>query len=117
MVAAIRMALGASRTGWEGSQGTMRHITLAIHDPKPEHLADLLGSMRDFKGAASRLPGLLQIGSWREESGGRILAIGIWESKAAATAAWRRLASVTTGVPFDQWEERSREILGLDGVV
>ncbi len=92
-------------------------MTLASHYPKADHLDALLAAMSRLKDAATGVTGLLQMGSWRDERGGRVFPIAVWESRDAARAAWGPLTSVTARVPFDEWEARPREFLALDGAV
>ena len=89
----------------------MSYLYLALHHPKPEHLDDLLTAMHRLNDALQDAPGLLQIGAWRDESSTRIVAISIWESQKDFQGASGRIASVVANVPFDEWEERPRELI------
>ncbi len=89
----------------------MGYLYLAIHYPKSEHVNDLLAAMARLDRALQGAPGLLQIGSWREESSNRIVALSVWESREAFQSALSRIASGVANVPFDEWEERPRELI------
>ena len=89
----------------------MSYLYRAIHYPKPEHVDDLLTEMRRLDETVRGTPGLLRIGAWREEQTGRIVALSLWESREALAAAVGRIVAAVAGVPFDDWEERPRELV------
>ena len=37
--------------------------------------------------------------------------MSLWESQQAGQAAWGQLMPVVAELPFDQWEERPREVV------
>ena len=67
--------------------------------------------MQRLNNALQDAPGLLQIGAWRDESSTRIVALSIWESQVDFQGALGRIAAVVANVPFDEWEERPRELI------
>ena len=89
-------------------------ITLGIHYVKPEHVDDLLAAMRSINEAAHGAPGLLKIGAWRDILTGRVVGVSIWESREAFEAAQQRIFAATADLPFDEWEERPRDVLLLE---
>ncbi len=95
----------------------MRYLYLVIHYPKPEHVEDLLTEMRRLDETMRGTPGLLQIGPWREEQTGRIVALSLWESREAFAAAVGQIAAAVADVPFDDWEERPPEILQAEEIM
>lgn len=56
-------------------------IHMSIHVPNPGHEQQVLDSMNRVRLAALGTPGLIQIGPWQEDGGGRIVGIAIWESR------------------------------------
>ena len=56
-------------------------IHLSIHMPNPGSEQAVLDSMNRVRLAALGTPGLMQIGPWVEDGGGRILGIAMWESR------------------------------------
>ena len=77
----------------------MSFLYLAMHYPKPEHLGDLLHAMRRLDAALKGAPGLLQIGAWRDEQSGRIVALSFWESRELFEAAVGQLVAAVADVP------------------
>ncbi|MBF6604129.1 MAG: antibiotic biosynthesis monooxygenase [Chloroflexi bacterium] len=90
----------------------MKHLFLAIHHPKPEHLDDLLGAMAGLGETLARVPGLVEVRTWRDES--RVVAMSVWESREALAAARPTMGAAIVDVPFAQWEARPRELYFLD---
>jgi quinol monooxygenase YgiN len=87
-----------------------------VHYPHPEHLDDLLGSMRAIMEAAPAVEGLESIGAYADEAGGRIFAISVWASPEALEAARATLFASVADLPFDVWERQPRERLMLPEV-
>ena len=56
-------------------------IHMSIHVPNPGYEQAVLDSMNRVRLAALGTPGLMQIGPWVEDGGGRILGIAMWESR------------------------------------
>ncbi len=94
----------------------MSYLSLAIHYPKPEHVDDLLAAMHQLNDALQGTPGLLQIGAWREESSGSIVAISIWESQERFQAALGQISAAVADAPFSEWEDRPRELLRAEEI-
>ena len=69
-------------------------IHMSIHVPKPGYEQEVLASMNRVRLAALGTPGLVHIGPWREDGGGRILGIAMWESRAHWEAAIPNLFAV-----------------------
>ncbi len=72
--------------------------------------------MHKLNDALRGTPGLQQVGAWREQTSGRIVALSIWQSGEAFQAAFARIGTVVADVPFDQWEERPRELFRAEEV-
>nr|WP_229662088.1 antibiotic biosynthesis monooxygenase [Agromyces bauzanensis] len=68
-------------------------IEMSIHVPNPGFERELLDSMNRVRLAALGTPGLVQIGPWREDGGGRIVGIAMWESRAHWEKAHASLAA------------------------
>ena len=90
----------------------MRYLYLAIHHPRPDHADDLVRAMTQFGDRLGSLPGMLQATAWHDEHS--ILALSIWRSRDDLAAARPAMAAAIADVPFDDWEERPRELFGLD---
>jgi quinol monooxygenase YgiN len=88
-------------------------VHLAIHHPKPEHAEDLLASMRRVDNAAQGAPGLIQIGAWRDQHSDRLVGLALWESAEAFEASAGRIFQVVADDPFDEWLQRSPDVLYL----
>ena len=73
--------------------------------------------MRRLGEAARSLPGLIEIGAFRQGPNDPVYAISIWASKEAFEAGAGQMASVVADVPFDEWEERPRELHVFEEVV
>ena len=69
-------------------------IHMSIHVPNPGHEQQVLDSMNRVRLAALGTPGLIQIGPWQEDRGGRIVGIAIWESREHWEAALPTLFAV-----------------------
>jgi hypothetical protein len=78
-------------------------LHIAIHNPKPEYVDDVLASMRRVDAAAAGAPGLIAIGPWRSDSDTRLMGFATWESEDAFHAARERIFSVIADDPFDVW--------------
>ncbi len=91
-----------------------RHLYLAIHFPKPDHVDDLLAAMAGLGSAMRTASGLLDVSVWRDRE--RIVAMSVWESGAALDDAAPTITQAIAGVPFEEWEVRPRELFRLDEV-
>ncbi len=94
----------------------MSFLYLALHYPKAEHRQDLLAAMHHLNETLIDAQGLQKIGAWAEESGDRIIALSIWESRQAFQAALEKIGAGVAGVPFDEWEARPRELIRADEI-
>ena len=88
-------------------------IHLAIHQPKPEHVDDLLASMHRVDQAAQGAPGLVQIGAWRDQGSDRLVGLALWESAEAFQASVGRIFQAVADDPFDQWLQQPPDIFHL----
>jgi hypothetical protein len=88
-------------------------VHLAIHYPKPEHVDDVLASMRRVDKAAEGAPGLIAIGAWRDQGSDRLVGLAQWESEEAYQATAPRIFEAVAGDPFDEWWVRPPEIFHL----
>ena len=92
----------------------MPHMSLALHYPKPEHVDDLLGAMARLGTVLAGMPGLLDVGVWRNEE--LIVAMAIWESPEALEGATPAMVTALADVPFGEWELRQQQLFGLEEV-
>ncbi len=90
----------------------MRFLYLAIHYPKEDHLADLLGAMGHLRQALEPVPGMVEATAWSD--GERVVATSIWVSNEAFVAARPLIASAIAGVPFGEWEARERQLFAVN---
>jgi heme-degrading monooxygenase HmoA len=88
-------------------------VHLVIHYPKPEHADDLLNSMRRVDAAAQGAPGLVRIGPWRDERGGRLVGLALWDSAEAYQASAERIFAAVADDPIPEWCERAPEVFHL----
>ena len=88
-------------------------VHLAIHHPKPEHVDDLLASMRRVDQEAQGSPGLIQIGAWRDQGSGRLVGLALWESAEAFEASAERIFRAVADDPFDQWLQQPPDVFHL----
>lgn len=95
----------------------MSFLYLAIHHPKAEHRLDLLAAMHHLDEVMKSAPGLQWIDAWAEVSGERIIALSIWETRDAFQAALGKIGTGVAGVPFEEWEERPRELIRAEEIV
>lgn len=87
---------------------------IAIHHPRPEYRDAVLESMRRVEAAARGAAGLVRIGPWQEQDGGRLVGIATWASREAFEAAAPGIFAAIADDPFDLWETRSPETLYLE---
>jgi quinol monooxygenase YgiN len=91
-------------------------VYMAIHYPRPEEETRLLEAMFRLGQAVQKQPGLHYIHAHKEAERGVVVAISIWETRAAMLAAAPLMAEVTKAVPFDELEAQPREIYQLESV-
>ena len=90
-------------------------IHLSIHHPNPGFEQEVLDSMNRVRLAALGTPGLIQIGPWREDGGGRIVGLAMWESRAHWEAALPSLFAVAAADdPDGVWHVTPPERILLD---
>ena len=71
----------------------MRHLFLAIHHPKPDHVDDLVAAMGRFGSTLGTIPGMVGASAWRD--GERVVAISIWESRESFIVAGPTMAGAS----------------------
>jgi heme-degrading monooxygenase HmoA len=87
---------------------------LVIYRSKPEHVDDVIASMREVARAAAGSPGLLHIGPWHEANGTVIVALSVWESEEAFAATMPSVfAAVQDHDPDGDWDAAPPEIFRL----
>lgn len=89
----------------------MTYIFMAVHYPASGREDEVYASMRAMADRAADVPGLLEMGPWREHDGDRVIGFSRWESRAAFEAAMPG-----SGVPSDTihpGERRPREYFHL----
>ncbi len=87
------------------------YVTMVFHHPVPEHREAMLTFMYEIERAMEGTPGLLGIDSLRDLDAERLVAIGRWESEAAATEGIPRLLAVGGRDPG--WTDRPDELFRL----
>jgi heme-degrading monooxygenase HmoA len=88
-------------------------VHLVVHHPKPEHSDDLLASMQRVNATAQDAPGLIQIGTWRDQRSDGLIGLAVWESQEAFQASAERIFEAVADDPFDQWEQRPPDVFHL----
>ena len=90
-------------------------IHMSIHEPNPGYEQAVLDSMNRVRLAALGTPGLVHIGPFREEDGGRIVGMAIWESRAHWAAALPNLFAVAEADdPEGRWHAKPPERILLE---
>ena len=87
------------------------YITIAIHHPKgPAEEHTLLGAMKKFGLAQRGHKGLMLVTAAKDELGGSIMALAIWDSKENFQAARGDMVKTLEGVDFDALEDVPRKL-------
>jgi len=82
------------------------YVTIAAHHPKgPNEESQLLDAMRKFGEEQRRQKGLIIVTAGRDELGGFIFALAIWDSKENFLAARSEVAKALVRVNFDALED------------
>ena len=90
-------------------------IHMSIHVPNPGFEQDVLDSMNRVRLAALGTRGLIHIGPWQEDGGGRIVGIAMWESRAHWEAALPTLfAMAEADDPDGRWHASPPERILLE---
>jgi heme-degrading monooxygenase HmoA len=90
-------------------------IHMSIHVPNRGFEQEVLDSMNRVRLAALGTPGLMHIGPWREDGGGRIVGIAMWESRAHWEAALPTLFAIADADdPDDRWHASPPERILLE---
>ena len=87
-------------------------LAVAHHYPRPEHLEAFVVVMCDVEAGMAGTPGLISIESFRDVVETRLVAIGRWESPAAAQVGVPRLMSIGERDP--EWSARPDEVFPLE---
>ena len=88
---------------------------MSIHVPNPGFEQDILDSMNRVRLAALGAPGLMHIGPWREDGGGRIVGIAMWESRTHWEAALPTLFAIAEADdPDGRWHASPPERILLE---
>jgi quinol monooxygenase YgiN len=88
-------------------------ITMVFHHPKPEHREQFLQFMHTIEEGMAGTPGLVSIESFQDLDANRLVAIGRWESREAATAGIPRLLAIGGRDPA--WSAKDDELFRLQG--
>lgn len=62
-------------------------VAIAFHHPVPEHEDDYAAYMTRVREAVGEPPGLIRFDCVRDDAGGRLLGLSVWESRSAFEAA------------------------------
>jgi heme-degrading monooxygenase HmoA len=88
------------------------YVVIAIYYPKPEHIEDFLTFMAKVETVAHGSPVMLRFGSWREDSGKRLVGLSMWESKEALEAFLSQITSLHEERSAE-WSDRADDVLFL----
>jgi quinol monooxygenase YgiN len=86
----------------------------AVHYPRPEKEELLIQGMREFGELIKKQPGCIVVDTFRDPENGTLIAVAIWESRAAFQASWPTLAK---DAPSEEWEVKPREVHLLDSAL
>jgi quinol monooxygenase YgiN len=87
-------------------------ITIAIHHPRADHVADLMAHMRRVVEHTGSPEGMIDFVCAQEAGGSRLLGVARWESPEAFQAALPRVTALADQRD-DAWSERPDELLTL----
>ena len=87
-------------------------VTMAFHYPKPEHVDDFAAFMARIEARMAGTGGLVSLESYRDVTGGRLVAIGRWESADAASRGVERLLALGGRDPH--WSRHPDDVFQLD---
>jgi len=85
-------------------------VAIAFHHPAPEHEAAYADYMTRVRDAVGEPPGLIRFDCVRDDAGGRLFGLSVWESRAAFEAALPAIGSLADEhVPA--WDARPDEVV------
>jgi hypothetical protein len=94
------------------------YLTIAIHHPKgPDEESALLEAMRRFGEAQRGHKGLVMVTAAKDELGGNIMALAVWDTRENFMAARGDAAKSLEGVDFDSLEDVPRKLCMGEPVV
>lgn len=91
-------------------------VHLAIHDPKPEHVDDLIDSMYRFAAAGRSQPGLREVHTMRDARSGKLFGLAIWESRESFEDGVPAMRAAVRNDPFLDREEGVPDVYLLEDV-
>jgi hypothetical protein len=89
------------------------YLTIAIHHPHPEHVADFTAYMQRVRAATGDPPGLIEFGGWRGSDGTTLAGVATWESEQAFRDALPLIGSIRHE-RAPEWSERPDELLTFE---
>ena len=91
-------------------------VHLAVHTPKPEHIDDLIASMRRFAAGGAGQAGLRGAHTMRDVRSGKLVGLAIWESREAFDAGVEAMRAAVADDPFLDWEVGVPDVYLLEDV-
>ena len=87
------------------------YITVAIHHPKGTvEESALIDAMRRFGEAQRRQKGLIMVTAAKDEIGGTIIALAVWDTKENFMRASGEMAKAVDTVDFDALEDTPHKL-------
>ena len=88
----------------------MKHFTLGIHYPKPEHKENILGAIKKVADVARALYRFIDTGAWFDKEGDRIIMMSLWESEELALKASQALRPLIMQLPGPNGNENQARV-------
>jgi heme-degrading monooxygenase HmoA len=85
-------------------------VAIAFHHPVPEHEEAYAAYMRRVQAAVGEPPGLIRFDCVRDDAGGRLFGLSVWESRAAFEAALPAIGSLIDE-HLPEWDARDDVLL------
>jgi quinol monooxygenase YgiN len=81
------------------------YVAIAFHHPAPQHEEAYAAYMTRVRQAVGEPPGLIRFDCVRDDAGGRLFGLSVWESQAAFEAALPAIGSLI-GEHLPEWDAR-----------
>jgi quinol monooxygenase YgiN len=91
-------------------------VHLAIHEPKPDRVDELIASMHRFAAAGRSQPGCREVHTLRDGDSGRLFGLAIWDSMEVFQAGVGAMREAVKDDPFPEWEDDPPEVYLLEEV-
>jgi heme-degrading monooxygenase HmoA len=90
-------------------------VHLAIHhNPKPDHVDDLISSMHRFAAAGAGQPGLREVHTLRDAESGKLFGLAIWDSVESFLQGVGAMRAAVQDDAFLEWEDAPPDVYLLE---